>query len=190
MSNDTLYEMLEVIEAQDYPIRSIFIVKDGYVVFEEYLSSSFPATKRHLLHSVTKSFTGTLIGIALQQALLAGINETVLGFFPQYNVANPDSRKDRMTIEDVLTMTAGMDWDEWSTSYEDAESNTLLLMARAQDCIQFVLDRPMAYEPGEHWTYNGGATNLLGAITSKVSGQDTVSRNLYNPRHRVQDVVR
>lgn len=184
MNNDTLYDMLDVIDTQDYPIRSIFIVKDGYVVFEEYLSDNFPATRRHLLHSVTKSFTGTLIGIALQQGLLAGINETVLDFFTDYEVANPTPRKDRMTIEDLLTMTAGFEWDEWSSSYEDAESNTLLVMASAPDCIQFVLDRPMAYEPGEHWTYNGGATNLLGAIIPEISGRTTLQfarQHLFEP---------
>ncbi|MHA1908045.1 MAG: serine hydrolase domain-containing protein [Candidatus Thorarchaeota archaeon] len=174
MNNDTLYDMLDVIEAQEWPIRSIFIVKDGYVVFEEYLSDYYPATRTHLLHSVTKSFTSTLIGIALQQGLLSGINETILDFFSDYEVANPDPRKERMTIEDILTMTAGFDWDEWSTSYDDAEANTLLQMAYAQDCIQFVLDRPMAYEPGEHWTYNGGGTNLLGAIIPEISGRTTL----------------
>ncbi len=174
MNNETLYEMIDVIESQEWPIRSIFIVKDGYVVFEEYLSDYYPASRLHLLHSVTKSFTSTLIGIALQQGLLTGINETVFDFFPDYEIANPDSRKDRMTIEDLLTMTAGFEWDEWSTSYEDAEANTLLIMAGADDCIQFVLDRPMAYEPGEHWTYNGGGTNLLGAIIPKISGRTTL----------------
>ncbi len=183
MNNDTLYDMLDLIEAEDYPIRSIFIVKDGYVVFEEY-SSLYSATRQHVLHSVTKSFTGTLIGIALQQGLIAGVNETVLDFFSEYDVANPDPRKDRMTIEDLLTMTAGMDWDEWSASYDDPEANTLRVMAYTPDCIQFVLDRPMAYEPGEHWTYNGGATNLLGAIIPKVSGLDTLQfarEHLFDP---------
>lgn len=184
MNNDTLYDMIDLIEAEDYPIRSIFIVKDGYVVFEEYLNRLFPATRRHLLHSVTKSFVGTLIGIAMQQGLLAGVNETVLDFFPGYEIAYPDPRKDRMTIEDLLTMTAGMDWDEWSASYDDAEANTLRAMANAQDCIQYVLDRPMAYEPGEHWTYNSGGTDLLGAIISEVAISDTLrfARNyLFEP---------
>lgn len=173
MHNGTLYDMVDLIETQGYPIRSILIVKDGYVVFEEYLSTSHPATSRHLLHSVTKSFTGTLIGIALQQGLLTGVNETVLDFFPDYEVANPDPRKDRMTIEDLLTMTAGMEWDEWSASYDDTEANTLRVMAYAPDCIQYILDRPMAYEPGAHWTYNGGATNLLGAIIPEISDLST-----------------
>ncbi|MHA1576577.1 MAG: serine hydrolase domain-containing protein [Candidatus Thorarchaeota archaeon] len=184
MNNQTLYDMLNLIDTQDYPIRSIFIVKDGYVVFEEYLSKYYPATRSHLLHSATKSFVSTLIGIALQQGLLGGVNETVLDFFSVYEIANPDPRKDRMTIEDLLTMTAGMDWDEWSTSYDDVENNTLQIMARAQDCIQFILDRPMVYEPGEHWTYNSGATNLLGAIIPAISDLSTLQfarEHLFDP---------
>ena len=173
MNNKTLYDMLELIEAEDYPIYSIVIVKDGYIVFEQYLNDLLSAQWRHLLHSVTKSFAGTLIGIAIQQGLLSGVNATVLDFFPEYEIANPDPRKNRITIEDLLTMTPGLEWDEWSTPYEDPATNTLMGMMASSDAVQFVLDRPMAHEPGTTWTYCGGASILLGAIIEQVSEYST-----------------
>jgi len=174
MNNETLYDMVRLIDAQDYPVLSIVIVKDGYIVFEQYLSEYLTAQYHHLLHSVTKSFAGTLIGIALQQGLLSGVNETVLSFFPEYEIANPDPRKDRMTIEDLLTMTPGLDWDEWSTPYVDPDTNTLMGMMYSSDAVKFVLDRPMASEPGTTWTYCGGASVLLGAIIQQVSNSSTL----------------
>ncbi|MHA2152997.1 MAG: hypothetical protein ACXAAQ_13545 [Candidatus Thorarchaeota archaeon] len=101
MNNDTLNEMMDLIEEQDYPIHSVLVIKDGYAVFEEYPHEYYPASHIKLLHSVTKSFTGALIGIAIQQGLISGVNETVLSFFPEYTVANPDPLKDSMTIEDA-----------------------------------------------------------------------------------------
>jgi CubicO group peptidase (beta-lactamase class C family) len=175
MSNDTLNEMMDTIEENDYPIYSVLVIKDGYAVFEEYPQEYYPASYLKLLHSVTKSFTSTLIGIAIEQDFISGVNETVLSFFPEYDIENPSSRKDSMTIEDLLTMTAGLDWPEWSFPYEFGSGNPLMEMMESPDSVQYVLDRPMSDDPGEHWAYNGGASVLLGAIVQQVSNQSTSS---------------
>ncbi|MHA2047475.1 MAG: serine hydrolase domain-containing protein [Candidatus Thorarchaeota archaeon] len=173
MNNDTLNEMMDLIEEQDYPIHSVLVIKDGYAVFEEYPHEYYPASHIKLLHSVTKSFTGALIGIAIQQGLISGVNETVLSFFPEYTVANPDPLKDSMTIEDLLTMTAGFEWDERSLPYEYGSGNSQMEMMESPDSVQYVLDLPMSYEPGEHWVYSAGASILLGAIVQQVANQTT-----------------
>ena len=67
MDNDTLTEMMDLIEEQEYPIDSVLVIKNGYAVFEEYPHEYYPAGHLKLLHSVTKSFTSTLIGIAIEQ---------------------------------------------------------------------------------------------------------------------------
>jgi CubicO group peptidase (beta-lactamase class C family) len=173
MNNDTLNAMMDLIEEQEFPIHSVLVIKNGYAVYERYPHEYYPAGHLKLLHSVTKSFASSLIGIAIQQGLLSGVNETVLSFFPEYTIANPDPRKDAMTIEDLLTMTPGLEWDEWSYPYEDAENNTLRVMMNSPDAVQYVLDRPMSHTPGEHWVYNGGASLLLAAIIQQISNQTT-----------------
>ena len=184
MDNDTLTNMMNHIEEEEYPIHSVLVIKNGYAVFERYPHEYYTANHLTLLHSVTKSFTGTLIGIAIEQGLIRGVNEKVLSFFPEYTIDNPDSRKDNMTIKDLLTMTAGLDWDEWSYPYEDTVNNDLRVMMDSPDAVQNVLDKPMSHTPGEHWIYNGGASLLLAAIVQKVSNQTTyefAQQYLFNP---------
>ena len=173
MDNDTLCRMMDVIEDNEYPIHSVLIVRNGYAVFERYPHEYYPASHLKLLHSVTKSFAAALIGIALQQGLLESVDQNVLDFFPEYEVANQNPWKSDMTIRDLLTMTAGLEWDEWSSPYETGLENTLIEMTESPDSVQYVLDRPMSHEPGEHWVYNGGASVLLGAIVQQLSNMST-----------------
>ncbi len=184
MQSSTLDAMLEYIETQEYRIDSILIVKNGYLIFEEYPSELYNADRRHELHSVTKSFASTLIGIAIQQGLIESVNEYMLDFFPEYTVANPDPRKDNITIEHLLTMTAGFEWDESTLPFLDPEVNDIGGIFASDDGVQFVLDKPMLHNPGEHWLYSGGVSLLLGAITQQVAGvslRDFADEHLFDP---------
>lgn len=184
MSASVLNDMMDTIAEQEYPIDSILIIKNGYSVLEEYPGKYFYNTSLKILHSVSKSFVSILVGIALQQGLLDNVSQRVLDFFPEYEFANPDPRKDNITIEHLLTMTPGYDWDEWSAPYDDPENNTLVAMMYSSDAVQYVLDRPMVYEPGENWAYNGGASVLLGAIIQQIYGdstRDVAEEHLFAP---------
>jgi CubicO group peptidase (beta-lactamase class C family) len=80
-------------------------------------------------------------------------------------------------------MTSGLEWDEWSEPY-DSPLNSHYQMWFASDSVQYILDSPMAYDPGEVWTYNSGATNLLGAIVAEVTGTslfDYAVEKLFTP---------
>ncbi len=123
----------------------------------------------HTLQSVTKSITSLLIGIAIQRGDLPGTDAQVVDFFEDYQIENLDEDKRTMTIEDLLTMRSGLDWDEWSYAYDDPR-NTCAQMEKSQDWIQFVLDRPMANQPGQVFVYNSGASQLLSARRKKASG--------------------
>ncbi|MHA1906974.1 MAG: serine hydrolase domain-containing protein [Candidatus Thorarchaeota archaeon] len=173
MSATILNNMLDVIEQHDYPIDSVFIVRNGYSVFEEYPSGLYNPTRRHLMHSVSKSFTSTLIGIALQQGFIESVDEYLLDFFPEYTPANPDSRKDDITIEHLLMMRAGLEWDESSLPYTDPDVNDIGGMMASTDVVQYVLDKPMTHNPGEEFLYSGGVATLLGAIVQQVSESTT-----------------
>ncbi|MFX0108233.1 MAG: serine hydrolase domain-containing protein [Candidatus Hodarchaeota archaeon] len=127
----------------------------------------------HILHSVTKSFASTLIGIALYQGLLDNLSQRVIDFFPEYEIQNLDNRKQNMTIEHLLTMTTGLDWDEQSYPYTDTERNNHGALLSSRDSMEYFLNVPMAYEPGEQWEYCGGASIALCAIVEQISGNDT-----------------
>jgi CubicO group peptidase (beta-lactamase class C family) len=95
----------------------------------------------------------------------------------------PDPRRDRMRLRDVLTMTTGIQWDESSTSYTNAKNNCAEMEA-ADDWIQYVLDQPMAADPGTTFVYNSGATELLSYIIKKATGKeadDYAKEHLFAP---------
>jgi hypothetical protein len=103
--------------------------------------------------------------------------------FPDHTIANMDGRKQRITLEHLLTMSEGMDWHELDYPYHDPR-NTLGQMWESKDAVQHVLDRPMAREPGESWAYNSGTSILLGGIIEQVTGGDVPSfaeEHLFRP---------
>ena len=74
-------------------LHSLIIIKNGYLVFEEYFNG-FSAEKSNLIQSVTKSFTSAIIGMAIDQGHIKGVDERVLDFFPELvDIKNMDDRK-------------------------------------------------------------------------------------------------
>jgi hypothetical protein len=118
---------------------------------------------------VSKSVVSILLGVAFQQGMLDNVSQRLLDFLPpEYEPLDPDPRWENITIEHLLTMTPGYEWDEWSTPYEYPGENPIMNMMYSSDAVQFILDQPMEYDPGEQWMYNGGASVLLGAIIQEV----------------------
>ena len=173
-----LVEVLDYIQAHRYPIHGMVIVRNGYVVMEAYFHP-FRAEDRHYIASCTKSFTSALIGIALEQGYIDRVDHKLLDFFPDRTVANMDPRKQAITLEHLLTMSSGLSWTGSGLS-ESIQAQ----MMQSQDWIQFVLDRPMAREPGTGFRYNSGGSHLLAAIIRQTTGQtplDFAQENLFKP---------
>jgi CubicO group peptidase (beta-lactamase class C family) len=168
MSALILNNMMNFIEAQNYPIDSVLIIKDGYKVLEEYPGNYNSNITLHAQHSVGKSVVSILLGVAFQQGMLENVSQHVLDFFPEYDYLDFDPGWENITIEHLLTMTPGFDWDEWSHPYVYPGENPVMNMMYSTDAVEFVLNRSMLYEPGTHWEYNGGASTLLGAIIQNV----------------------
>ncbi|MHA2068097.1 MAG: serine hydrolase domain-containing protein, partial [Candidatus Thorarchaeota archaeon] len=168
-----LEAMMENIEDQDHYIDSVIVVRDGYIIWEKY-PSSFSPTLLHMIQSCTKSFTSTLIGVAIQEGFIDNVSQKMLEFFPGRIIDNLDSRKENITLYHMLTMSEGMHWTELEYPYDD-ERNTLGQMWEATDAIQHILDQPMVRDPGDEWHYNSGMSILLGAVLEEATGQDVES---------------
>jgi len=163
--NDEIARLVE----EDYEIHSLLIIKDGYIVAEQYYSKYFDRETWHKIHSCTKSFTSALIGIAIEEGYISGTDARMLDFFQDYEIENKSPAKQSITLEHMLTMSAGLDWDELDYLYSDPQ-NTHYQWRRSDDMIKFVLDRPMEYTPGEIQDYNSGLSELLAAIVQKATG--------------------
>jgi CubicO group peptidase (beta-lactamase class C family) len=124
----------------------------------------------HTLQSVTKTITSVIIGIATARKEFPDLDTPILKFFDTAKVAHSDARKQRLTIRHLLTMTAGLDWNE-SLPYNHSD-NAASLMEASADWVQFTIDRPIAQEPGAVFNYNSGASQLLAHIFRVATGKD------------------
>lgn len=182
MSSATLLEMHNYIAAQEWAIDAILIVRNGYIVFEEY-SLGYDVNTLHFLYSCTKSVTSALIGIAINAGYISSLESVVVDFFSDRTIANLDAWKEAITVECLLAMKAGFEWDEWTFPYTDYR-NDAIQMISSFDAVQFVLDLPMASAPGTEWVYNTGASHLLSAIINTTTGMNTrefAQANLFGP---------
>lgn len=159
--------MVNAIEVNEWSINSIVIVKNGKLVYERYTGDN-NATTPHAVFSVTKSFMSTLIGIALKEGYLQSLDQKMVDFFPNVTIDNLSAEKQNITIEHLLTMTSGLDWDEFSFL-----TNDLIPFLLVANPLQYVLDQPVIEEPGTVWNYNTGGPHILSAILNEVTNMTT-----------------
>ncbi len=153
-----------------------------YNYFNPWWHPFYRRDNLHSLQSVSKTVTSVLIGIAVSRNEFPDLSTPVLNFFDTSQVKNIDDRKRKMTIEHLLTMTSGIDWNE-ETDYNDPR-NDCNIMEASFDWVQYVIDRPMAIDPGKTFNYNSGATELLSYIFRKATGKDMeeyAAANLFAP---------
>jgi CubicO group peptidase (beta-lactamase class C family) len=142
-----------------------------YNYFDPDWHPYFHGTDMHTMQSVSKTVTSVIFGVAMNRGdFKVGVDTPVLKFFDVAKVKNVDDRKRRMTLRDVLTMTAGLEWIE-DVPYDDPRSDSSLMEA-TDDWVQYVIDKPMAAEPGKVFNYSSGVTELLAYIFKKETGQD------------------
>jgi len=153
-----------------------------YNYFNAWWHPYYQDSDLHTMQSVTKSVTSVIVGIAVSRGEFPDLDTPVLDFFEPGAVANVDERKKRMTIRHLLTMTAGLDWNE-NLAYTDPD-NSWSDLQQARDWVRFTMDRPMATAPGDAFRYNSGATLILGHVFNKAIGRDLETyavKHLFEP---------
>ncbi|NIS80228.1 MAG: serine hydrolase [Anaerolineales bacterium] len=186
MDSSVLAAMLDTIQHQNYEIDSVTVVRNGFLILDAAIYPYDQDTK-HFIRSCTKSIVSLLIGIAIDQGYIEDVQTPVLEFFPGRSVDNLDADKERMTLENLLTMTTGFRCRDsylyrWSGLYEIRESD---------DWVQFVLDLPMAETPGTKFEYCNGSSFLLSAIITETTGMSALEfteKNLFGPLG-IHDVI-
>jgi CubicO group peptidase (beta-lactamase class C family) len=161
--------------------HGIVVIRHGALVYEHYFAGGdlrwgpslgrvpHDADTLHDLRSVTKSVVGLLVGVALDRGLLKDVNSPVFSLLPEYqDLSTPG--KNLITLRTLLSMSSGLDWPELAVSYNDP-TNIERRMNFTPDPYRFVLEQPLAAEPGKVWNYNSGGVELIGDILTKVSGQ-------------------
>jgi CubicO group peptidase (beta-lactamase class C family) len=170
-----LDEMLAQIDTDRMNLHALLVIRHGAIVLEKYYPGH-DRLEKHTQYSVTKSFTSTLLGIALDQGKIKGVDQPVQDFFPGLVFTNPDPRKDAMTLADLLTMTSGLDWQESDASYS--------AMYQSADWVDWVMGLEQAAAPGEVFNYCSGCSHVLLKAVGQAVGTDVVDfarENLFEP---------
>jgi CubicO group peptidase (beta-lactamase class C family) len=143
-----------------------------YNYFDPAWHPYFHGTDLHSMQSVSKTVSSVILGIAKTRGdFKANLDTPLLHYFDVSKVKNVDDRKRRITLRHVLTMTTGLDWNEDNVPYDDPRSDSSRMEA-TDDWVQYVIDRPMAQEPGKVFNYSSGVSELLAYIFQKETGQD------------------
>lgn len=144
----------------------LVIVQDGKVRFERY-GLGFGAGGRWTSFSVAKSFTSTLVGAALKDGAIRSLQDKISAYIPDLR----GSAYDDVTVEQLLTMSSGVRWNE---DYEDPKSDVATFNNAEPDkgvdaTVSYMRKLPRAHPPGTVWHYNTGETNLIGVLVSSAT---------------------
>ncbi len=145
-------------------VESFILVRNGFLVQEQYYSTAGIFTNDDIA-SVTKSFTSAFVGIALKQGYLDSLGQKLMDFFPEYSAPTLDSTKHLITIEDLLTMRSGFDYDENQDYSNLFNTNT--------NWMKEGIDLPMKWVPGDTFNYASIDAHLVSGILTKASHMST-----------------
>lgn len=149
---------LEDMQGAGLELNSFMLYRKGAVAAEGWWWPYRPNLK-HMLHSATKSFVGTGIGIAIDEGLIR-LDDPVLKFFPG-RIAQPSANLQAMTIEHLLTQTSGhhigISGSQWRTI--------------KTSWITEFLNVPVEHDPGTHFAYSSATSFMLSAIVTQVTGK-------------------
>ena len=143
----------------DDEILSSVVVRNGKII-GEYFADGYDENSVFSLQSVSKSITGTLVGIAIDEGYIGSVDDYAKDYL---SVLNEDKYKDKwgITIKELLNHTSGLIstdssiWVDWRCS---------------SDWITYLLDEPLQHEPGTYFEYSTGNTHILSAILEEVTG--------------------
>ena len=175
LDSTPLLRMLEDIRDNGVGIDGIVIVRHGHLVFESYLAP-YDADTVHNLKSSSKSVLSALVGIALREKVLDGVDQRVSELFPEYFASVDDPRKKDITLRHLLTMSAGIEWKEISPQADR--------LWRSSDWVGAAIGLPLTGAPGESFTYSTALTHLASAAIARKSGISTrafAEKYLFDP---------
>jgi CubicO group peptidase (beta-lactamase class C family) len=165
---------------ENHSFDSLLVIRHGRIVTEACYAP-YAGDVPHEIFSSTKAITGTLLGMVYKDGRLDRLDHPMLDFFPNRRIANVDDRKRAVTVQNLLDMTSGLDWDQ---GFLGGRQQTQQDMNRASNMIQFILDCPMAHQPGEVFNYSDGNPNLMSAIITTLTGKpalDYAREKLFTP---------
>jgi CubicO group peptidase (beta-lactamase class C family) len=172
---------------EDQRTAALVIVQDGKIRFEKY-GLDFDTNGKWTSFSVAKSFTSTMVGAAIKDGFIKSIDDKVSDYIPNLK----GSAYDDVSIEQLLTMTSGVKWNE---DYEDPNSDVALFNEHKAEpgvdaTVSYMRTLPREAPAGQKWVYKTGETNLIGVLVSAATGKklaNYLSEKVWAPFGMQQD---
>ena len=159
VSSESIVNLLDAFEKKIEFVHSYMIVKNGKVISEGWWDPYGPNIP-HELWSLSKSFTSTAIGFAVEEGLIQ-IHDFVKDYFPEKSPENPTWQLKQLRIIDLLTMSTG-------------HTSEPSLGQSSDDWVKHFLESELKLRPGTYFMYNTPATYMLSAIIQRVTGEKLV----------------
>ncbi|WP_202839610.1 serine hydrolase domain-containing protein [Luteimonas saliphila] len=156
-------------------LRGVVVTRHGCIAAERYFNGDGPRTLRDI-RSATKSITSTLVGIAIRQGLLTGLDQSIADILPP----GMPAEQRRIRIGDLLTMRSGLDADDDDPGSKGNEDR----LDASPEWIPFAYAVPMKYAPGERYVYSSLDAFLAGSVVEHASGmslQRFAQEHLFGP---------
>jgi CubicO group peptidase (beta-lactamase class C family) len=150
-------------------LHSLLVSWRGTLVAERYYNGARAARAANI-KSASKTIVSALVGIAIDRGLIKSLRQPIADFFPALRAGNAvnavkvDPRKQKITVEDLLTMRSGL--QSTSNRYYGG-------WVQSRNWVQYALDRPLLTEPGTYMDYSTGNSHLLSAILTSTTGTST-----------------
>lgn len=168
--NETeLQSLVQAIIAERYAnVDGVLLWRKGRLVLEEYFYG-YDGERPHQLRSATKSFISTLVGIAVDQGKIRGADQPIVELlpWPVDSIKNPDPRKARITVGDLLSMRSGLDCDDRNSASLGNDS----IVYQQPDWARYTIDLPMIADPGTVARYGSAGPYLASRLVEHATGQ-------------------
>ncbi|MCX7666751.1 MAG: serine hydrolase [Gemmataceae bacterium] len=155
VSSKAMREFIEALDSEINTMHSLMVVRHGKVITECWWKPEKPED-RHVMYSLSKSFTSTAIGLLIEEEKIS-LDDEVIKFFPDSLPKEPSNHLKSMRIRDLLSMNTG---HETEPKFTDDQS-----------WVRTFLAHPVPHKPGTHFKYNSPATYMCSAIVTKVTGK-------------------
>jgi CubicO group peptidase (beta-lactamase class C family) len=168
INSEKLSQAIEYAATPRFRTDGLVIIRKGYIAGEAYFGD-FEIGSIHISNSMAKSFTSTLIGIAIDKGLIKGIDEKLCQYYPEWKCDDQKDFRSRITIRHALTLTTGLEWKEnWIRI--DPATNDALKMGATGHFVKYMAERKGLYEPGKKFEYSTGDPMFLSRVIQKATG--------------------
>jgi CubicO group peptidase (beta-lactamase class C family) len=171
----TLVAELYLDAAELETLYGLLVIKNGHLVAEKYFNEGAVGQKARI-QSATKSVTSALVGIALEQGCLSGVEQKMLDLYPEVAAQITDPRKKQITLRQMLQMRAGYPWEETHPDLWEGLLSGLY--------VPLIEEFPLTADPGTEFQYSNLTSNWLGIIVDRACGKHLRAyaiENLFSP---------